>query len=157
MKKRIYFANFDEARWPPAEALSPYFLTQEGRTRFFASDNDNWGLCAEGVDGTELLVANRGRVDVCLTIQGDRSHGILLQYRKWGGGTNEIYYSKHDLTQLHRWVTTAHGDSMPVGLFIPFEIAWKAVSQFIETDGKLPTSIAWISSRDLPADAFPDP
>jgi hypothetical protein len=100
MKRRIYFASFDEPRWPAAEELAPYLLTSEGRTQFFESGNDNWGLCAEGVDGTELLLANRGRVDVCLTIQGDPSHGALLQDRKWGGGVMEIYYSEYDLT---RW------------------------------------------------------
>jgi len=46
---------------------------------------------------------------------------------------------------------------MPVGLYVPFEAAWHAVKEFIETDGALPKSIAWISDDDLPNDTFPDP
>jgi hypothetical protein len=46
---------------------------------------------------------------------------------------------------------------MPIGLFIPFEEAWKAVKEFMERDGALPRSIAWISSKDIPEEAFPDP
>lgn len=46
---------------------------------------------------------------------------------------------------------------MPVDLYAPFELAWQAVKEFIETDGALPKRIAWISGRDLPKDTFPDP
>jgi len=46
---------------------------------------------------------------------------------------------------------------MPVGLFIPFEQALKAVMQFIETDGTLPKCIEWIASADLPEGSFPEP
>ena len=40
--------------------------------------------------------------------------------------------------------------AMPIGLFVPYETAWKAVKEFIETDGELPKSIEWIANRDLP-------
>ena len=46
---------------------------------------------------------------------------------------------------------------MPVGLFIPFAEAWKAVKEFMETEGQLPTSIEWIKGEDLPEGTFPDP
>ena len=52
---------------------------------------------------------------------------------------------------------TAHGDKMPIGLFIPFETAWKAVKEFMECDGALPKSIEWIAGGDIPDDAFPPP
>jgi hypothetical protein len=42
-------------------------------------------------------------------------------------------------------------------LFVPFAIAWKAVKQFMETDGELPTSIEWVAASDLPRGTFPDP
>jgi hypothetical protein len=45
---------------------------------------------------------------------------------------------------------------MPVGLFISFEQAWRAVKEFLETDGALPKSIAWIANQDLPPDTFSD-
>jgi hypothetical protein len=53
--------------------------------------------------------------------------------------------------------TKLHGDPLSVGLFVPFPVAWKAVKEFIETDGELPTSIEWIASSDLPPETFPDP
>jgi len=46
---------------------------------------------------------------------------------------------------------------MSSGLFVPFAIAWKAVRQFMETDGELPDSIAWIAANDLPPGTFPVP
>jgi hypothetical protein len=44
---------------------------------------------------------------------------------------------------------------MPVGLFIPFETAWSAVKEFMESGGARPTGISWIDGRDLPAGVFP--
>jgi hypothetical protein len=61
------------------------------------------------------------------------------------------------LTRLREWVRSLHDTPLPVGLFIPFEQAWKAVKEFIETDGQLPKSIEWIANRDLPPNTFPDP
>lgn len=58
---------------------------------------------------------------------------------------------------LRQWITTRHGSRMPVGLFIPFEPALKAVMEFIQTDGALPKCIEWVAAADLPEDAFPVP
>jgi hypothetical protein len=88
---------------------------------------------------------------------GNIYHGVLLHYRKGGGDYKDSFYSKGDLTRLREWVKTRHDDLFPVGLYIPFETAWKAVKEFIETDGQLPRNIEWVAGNDLPADAFPDP
>jgi hypothetical protein len=143
--------------WPRPSDLELYFLAPRGQRWTFESGNDSWGLAAEGVDGTEHLPIDNGRVNLDLTMLGSPDHGVLLHYHKWGRGVAEAYYSKGNLDWLREWVRTMHGDLMPVGLFIPFETAWKAVKEFIEKDGALPTSIAWIAGRDLPAGAFPDP
>ena len=88
----------------------------------------------------------------------NEDHGVLLQYRKLGGGYKDIYYSKGDLTRLEDLVWIGQeGDLMPIGLFIPFDKAWLAVKEFIETDGALPKSIDWIASADIPDEVFPDP
>jgi hypothetical protein len=50
-----------------------------------------------------------------------------------------------------------HNTVLPIGLFIPFEKAWTAVKEFVETDGNLPGSIEWIANRDLRPNTFPDP
>jgi hypothetical protein len=45
---------------------------------------------------------------------------------------------------------------LPVGFFVPFEVAWKAVKEFLETDGRLPEGIEWAAHNELPPNAFPD-
>ena len=155
MRKRSYFDVFDGRGWPAPDQLKRYFLASPGQR--WTSDNDSWGLTAEGVDGTEHLPANQGRIDVHLTMLGNPDHGVLLMYRKWGGAHTDRYYSQGDLRRLREWVETKDGDLMPIGLYVPFETAWKAVKEFIESDAALPGSIVWIAGRDIPAEAFPEP
>jgi hypothetical protein len=157
MRKSVYFDRHRGAGWPRPSDLERYFLAPRGQRWTFESGNDCWGLAAAGVDGTEQLSADNGRIDLDLTMLGNADHGVLLHYHKWGRGVAESYYSKGDLSRLQEWVQTKDGDLMPVGLFIPFETAWKAVKEFMETDGALPTKIAWIAGRNIPKDAFPDP
>ena len=77
--------------------------------------NDNAGLVAEGVDGTEDLDSNDGRIDVDLDMWGHPELGVLLVYSKWGGGAKQMYSSKGDLTRLRDWVRSQHGTPLPVG------------------------------------------
>ena len=158
MKKRVYFDVFYGPGWPAPRELEPYFLGPPGqRWTFFQSRNDCWGLSAEGIDGTEHLPRHQGRIDLRLTMVGNANYGVLLQHETTGGERRIDYYSRGDLRRLRKWVWTRHGSLMPIGLFIPFERAWLAVKEFLETDGALPQSITWIAGDDLPADAFPDP
>jgi Immunity protein Imm1 len=157
VKKRTYFATYWGAGWPTVTWLEPYFLTASGRSQFFEGGNDSWGFHAEGVDGTEHQEANKGRIDIHLEMWGNPDLGVLIIHSKRGGGHKETYTSKGDMSRLGELVRGMHGTPLPVGLFIPFEIAWKAVKEFIETDGALPTSIEWIANRDLPENTFPDP
>jgi hypothetical protein len=157
MEKYVYFKPFDEAGWPSPRQLQDYFLTASGRRQAFEVGNDCWGLSANGVEGTGHMPAGKGRVDITLTIVGNLGHGVFLQYDRFGGLSSEVYFSKGDAERLQQWVETRHGDLRPIGLFIPFERAWIAIKEFIETDGALPQSIAWISSDDIPPGTFPDP
>jgi hypothetical protein len=157
VQKQTYFDSYWGPGWPNEDWLAHYFLTEKGRRDFFAAGNDSWGLTAEGVDGTDHLLHLKGRVDVHLTIQGHPDLGVLLQWRKTGRQPVQSYYSKGDLTKLHQWVQTVHGDRMPVGLFIPFDTAWPAVKEFMDRNGVLPEAIAWINGSELPATAFPPP
>jgi hypothetical protein len=137
--------------------LERYFLAPPGRRWFFETENDSACLAAEGVDGTEHLEADKGRIDVDLDMWGNPEHCVLLIYSKWGGGLKQTYSSKGDFARLRERVRSMHDTVLPVGLFIPFDKAWTAVKEFIETDGKLPKSIEWIANRDLPPNTFPDP
>lgn len=72
-------------------------------------------------------------------------------------GCAVTYSSKGDLRRLREIVHSSHNTPLPVGLFIPFERAWTAVKEFMQTEGQLPKSIEWIANRDLPPNTFPDP
>ncbi len=156
MRRRTYFDSHDGEGWPSVKWLEQYFLTAAGRRQFFALGNDSWGLKALGVDGTEGLPPYKGRVDIDLTILGHPDAGILLFYQKSGDGRGESFYSKGEIARINQSIQTIH-NKMPLGLFISFEAAWNAVSEFVETDGMLPASIEWIAAKDLPPGAFPSP
>ena len=156
MRKCAYFDLRRSNGWPRPEELAPYFLRPRGQCWAFKSGNDNAGLAVEGVDGTENLDPNDGRIDVDLDMWGHPDLGVLLIYSKWGGRVKEMRSSKGDLTRLRERVRSKQGTLLPVGLFIPHGSAWEAVKEFMETDGELPTSIEWIANRDLPRGTFPD-
>ena len=157
MGETTYFLPLPLEGWPDPKDLEPYFLAPPGQEWTFSSGNDNWGLTAEGVDGTEELEPYKDRVDIRLSMWGHPTLGVLLIHEKLGGGHNEAFTSKGNMSRLREIVRTLQGDPMPVGLFIPFAEAWKAVKEFIETDGELPRSIAWVANKDLPPNTFPDP
>jgi hypothetical protein len=90
-------------------------------------------------------------------MDGHPELGVLLGWSKWNRHEGLNYFSKGDLGRLREFVFTMHGDPRPVGLYIPFDQAWKAVKEFLETEGQLAESIEWVDGRDLPPDTFPDP
>jgi hypothetical protein len=157
MKKQTYFDSRRSAGWPEPRAIEHYFLAAPGHRWFKTGGNDGARFSAEGLYGTENLESHRDRVDVELMMWGNPELGVLLIYSKWGGGYKDTFSSKGDMSQLQTLVRSLHDTPLPVGLFIPFETAWKAVKEFIETDGELPTSIEWVANRDLPPNTFPDP
>jgi Immunity protein Imm1 len=157
MKKESYFHDFVGPGWPASDDLKKYFL--KGGERLWASHgNDNWRLSVEGLYGTDAL-PRRESVNVNLDMIGSPDHGVRLHYAKWDGRVQrkDTYVSKGDLNRLGRFMYSLHGDPYSLGLFIPFEAAFKAVKEFIERDGELPTSIAWVAVRDLPSETFPVP
>ena len=158
MQKTAYFAERWDDGWPSVEWLQPVFSTVLGKYGFKEGDNDNWGFNIEGLYGTSGL-PRRQSVNVHLYVTGHPDHGVTLQYTKWDGRIQKqkTVNSKGDLRRLGEFVRSRHGDLLCIGLFISFESAWKAVKEFIERNGELPTSIEWIAGRDLPSGTFPHP
>jgi hypothetical protein len=107
MRKSAYFASRPIEGWPSPRELEPYFLAPPGQRWFFETRNDSGGFSAEGVDGTEHLEANKGRIDIDLEMWGNPDLGVLLIYSKWGGGYKQTYSSKGDLRLLRDWVQHA--------------------------------------------------
>lgn len=160
MKKDAYFHTFHGPGWPSQAFLKPYFRKppKDAISWFPNSGNDSGGLDLEGLEGTEHLPFGRGRKDIRLDMYGNPELGVLLQYARYGGGVpRQDWFSKGEMSKIRQWVRSLHGTPLPVGLFIPFDRAWLAVKEFMETEGQLPTSITWVSSDDLPDNTFPDP
>lgn len=78
-------------------------------------------------------------------------------YSKLGGLGSFAFTSKGGSSLKGRYTRTRHNDLMPLWHYIPFEEAWKAVKEFVQTDGALPKSIEWISNKNLDEDTFPVP
>jgi hypothetical protein len=156
MDKRANFDTHWGPGWPDARTLEPYFLGGRDKRWVFEHGGDSGSFIAEGTDGTEHLQFGQVPIHLHLFVWGNPSLGVLLMYHKWGGPRRDSYNSKGDLTRLDQYYQSADGQVLPIGLFIPFEDAWRAVKEFVETDGALPKCIEWIAERDLPSDAFPD-
>ena len=157
MRKSSYFDSRRSEGWPEPTELKPYFFAPSGHQWFHTAGNDGALLAVEGVEGTEDRPPGQGRIDIRLEMDGIPELGVLLIYQKYGGVYREAFTSKGDLRRLREWVRNLHNTPLPVGLFIPFESAFEAVKEFIETDGALPKSIEWIANKDLPPNTFPDP
>jgi len=160
MQRQAYFDSYDtyaSEGWPSLEFLKPYFIAPKGQEWFYSEGNDSAGLTIKGLQGTEQATLRKDRIDVRLSMWGNPEHGVLLIYEKVGGGYREAFSSKGDMSRIREWVRTLHGDLMPIGLYIPFAEAWKAVKEFMETNGELPKSIEWVPNKALPEKTFPDP
>ena len=156
MGKTGYFASELIWEWPKPEEIEHYFLAPPDKRWFFETGNDGAYLTNEGADGTEHLQLGKGRIDVELTMHANPDLGVLLIWSKLGGGHEQTFTSKGDLTRLREFVESSHDTPLPIGLFIPFEKAWTAVKEFLETDGEQPKGIDWVANRDLPPNTFPD-
>ncbi|MBO6634820.1 Imm1 family immunity protein [Parvibaculum sp.] len=158
MRKHSYFASRFREGWPGLAEMEPYFLAPSGKRWFFETRNDSAGLTVEGVDGTgHFEPTDRRRIAIHLDMWGHPELGVQLTYRKKGGGHDETFYSTGDLSRLDEHVRSLHDTLLPVGLFISYEDAWKAVKEFIATNGERPKSIAWVEEEALPAGTFPAP
>jgi hypothetical protein len=156
MRKTGYFASKLIRDWPKPDEIEDYFLAPAGERWFFETGNDGASFTLEGVDGTEHLPAYRGRIDIELMMWAHPTLGVLLNWSKWGGSHKQMYISKGDMTRMRDYVRAEHGTPLSVAFFIPFEKAWAAVKEFLESDGALPTSIEWVANNTLPRNTFPD-
>lgn len=156
MRKTANFNRHWGRGWPEPRAIERYFIGKQSDPWFSETRGDSAMFSLEGLEGTDHLLPHEGRKDIRLSMWSHAVHGLLLMYEKTGDDFPDIYYSKGDLSRLREWVRTLHGDPMPVGLFIPYERAWVAVKEFLETDGARSSGIEWISAEDLPPNTFLD-
>lgn len=158
MIKRAYFAARQWNPWPRPEDIKHYFIAPPGCRWFFDTGIDDGSFRIEGVDGTDHLPPDDlGRHEIALILSGHPRLGVLLIWSKWDGKRKLTYNSKGNLRRLRELTKDIHGTPISVGLFVPYDLAWKAVKKFLENDGALPRSIEWIDDRDLPPNTFPGP
>jgi immunity protein Imm1 of predicted polymorphic toxin system len=157
MKKTAEFASVHYERWPLPQEIEHYFLAPPGQRWFFHTGDDTARFDAEDIDGADGAGLSQARGNVSLALSAHPILGVQLQWSQWDGKRGHTFYAKGDLARLKQFVRNLYDDPLPVGLLVPFEVAWRAVKEFIETDGKLPKSIEWIEDEDLPTDIFPDP
>ena len=157
MQQDIYFDKLWSDKWPDPSILKPYFLAPAGSEWFAESGNNSASISLHGLNGTAHLAYGLGRVDIVLRLWGRPGLGVLLIYEKIGGPDGFHYVSKGDMGKLGQYVRSTHDTPLPVAYFIPFAEAWKAVKEFMETEGQLPKSIEWVAGKDIPDNTFPDP
>lgn len=160
MRKNAYFHTFLGPGWPSQAFLRPYFKKPPpGAISWYPnSGNDSGGMSLEGIDGTEHLPYGLGRKDIDLSMWGNPELGVLLHYAIVSGDApRQDWFSKGDMTKIRKWVRALHDTPLPIGLFIPYDQAWLAVKEFMDTEGQLPTSIEFVKGSELPTNSFPDP
>lgn len=152
MRKECLFGDFDGPYWPTPVQLQKYFLGPAAKQQWpFPGYYDRGYLCAYGLHDTGHLPDDQA-VTVQLNVIGNSTAGAMLQYSRRDGRIPQrvTHNSKGDFSRLREFVRGTDGFLVSVGLFIPFETAWQAVKEFIESDGEMPTSIEWINRRALP-------
>ena len=156
MRKTAYFHECPYEGWPSPMDIKSFFSPERWIS---AGGNDSRGFKTVGSDGIEGAPGDQWPSYVSLTMTGVPHLGVTLQYDRWMKSTRqrECYNSKGDVTKTLQFVRSLHGDQLSLGLFISFDQAWIAAKEFLESDGGLPPSVAWVASRDLPPGAFPLP
>ena len=149
MRKSCSFHDFDASSWPSPDDLKKYFSA--GGRLWPSHGNDSWALRGERLYGT-MILPRSDAVTVELRMTGSPYHGVTLDFARWHGRIRRLHrcFSEGDLGRLWQFMVSLQGDPYSLGLFIPFEQAFEAVKEFIESDGELPTSIRWISGDDFP-------
>lgn len=80
---------------------------------------------------------------------GASKYGLFIHFSSYT--TNEDKLSLFDKTKLNELTEVLFGLEVSIGLFLPQELAWKVIKEFLET-GKASDKIEWISIDDMPED-----
>jgi hypothetical protein len=159
MIRTLFMADYWNADWPRPAMVAPLFLDPKQREWCYWDGGNGGSFKIDGLNGSQAEQDPQRRANASLYIMGDRHHGISLFHRLWDGKSGQArgHHSRGDLSRRLDFVRTRDGDRVSVGLFIPFEMAWLAVEDFMTNDGQLSTRINWVNVDDLPNDTFPEP
>jgi hypothetical protein len=157
-----HFVNLHDlwgSRWPAVTEVRRYFIEPREKAWLDARASGDGSLKVVGLFGTDDERPEIEKVKATLYFKADNLHGVMLGHNFWDGRTRkkEEFVSRGDLTRRVEFLTSPEGDKVSLGLFVPFEMAWLAVEDFMNGQGERSKRIDWIDSRDLPADTFPEP
>jgi hypothetical protein len=148
-----YFDTRFTEQWPTVDEIAPFFIGS-GSLWFDTGGNDSAALVARSV---ESGLSSHYRRDVSLRMDGFPNVGVMLHHVTREPGGRFGRFSLRTSRELASHIRTLHNSPVPFGLITPFEQAFLAVKEFIENDGRLPKSIAWVHENDLPEGTFPLP
>lgn len=157
MKKEKFFAAEPFEGWPEAKELERYFLGPPKQRWLAQIRNPSASFTLAGLHGTEHMPWYEGRIDVILGLEVHPKWGVFLHWHTRGPIEHEDYFPKGDLNLLREYCYVGQSGPYPVGLFVPMEVGWIAVKDFLEKDGVRSPRIQWVSAHDLPENTFPDP
>jgi hypothetical protein len=154
--------SFDEHwgdGWPELANVEACMLDPDERQAMFARGADGGSFIITSHVDTKTPPPLAGLMSSALFLSMVPDLGASLQYNHWDARLQKtrVFVSKGDLSRLGDFVRSFHGTPLSVGLFISFEDGFRAVKEFIETEGERPTSIEWIDAETLPPETFPDP
>ena len=95
--------------------------------------------------GTEVQYYDDDELIASLFINVHLDYGIYLKYES----RSDEKLSVFDKNRLNEIVWTKDICDFSMGLFLPPELAWKGIKEFLET-GTASKEIEWISTDDIP-------
>lgn len=93
---------------------------------------------------TEVQYYENNKLIASLFINVHINYGIYLRHE-----SNAVKLSVFDKSKLNEIVWTKDVCDFSMGLFLPPELAWKGIKEFLKT-GTASTEIEWISPNDIP-------
>ena len=154
MKKVARIGDYFENNWPdPADIKHMFFDYSENKWASGGASGASFTLY--GADGTQGKEPYSERIDIKLSLIDFAQFGTFVQYSKHGGGMRENYFCLWNKDLIGQTFLSRHDEEYSRALVIPFDRSFELVKEFLEQDGKLPTSISWTSEYDLPDEAFP--
>lgn len=158
IQKSAYFDEHWGDGWPSLENIKYRLIDVSGRSKFFEKGLDGGSFFIETSGSAERAQRDGAVFKAGLYVHMHPLHGVKLQHSMSSNRISRTsHHSKGDFSRLRDFVRSFHDTPLSLGLFIPFEPGWRAVEEFIRTEGKLPTAISWLADDDLPPETFPLP
>lgn len=101
--------------------------------------------------GALLKLFDNGKEINALIVSPNPEFGVYLQCLENSGDpkNHQTYLSLYDASKLEETIETFDEIYASKGLFLPLELAWDAVCDFI-TSGERSSKILWIAPHDIP-------